>query len=192
MESIIKFGGHDWRVLDKKDGSMLIMADRVLELRSFHVCSPGVEKFPAIKWNDCEARKHLNSEFLNRFSAEEKARIINSHVKTCENAWYKASAGGDTHDYVFLLSIEEVVKYLGDGKDVANKVGKKEGVLNDDFNVKRRAVSLDDEAKTWWLRTPGEGDNFAALVNAEGGLAIRGMAVTLDDAGLRPAMWIKE
>ena len=192
MESMINFGGHDWRVLDRKDNNMLIMADKVLELRPFHAYAPGEDIHSAIKWNNCKARDYLNSAFLSRFSAEENARIIESHVKTEANVWYETSSGGDTHGRVFLLSIEEVVKYLGDGKDVTKKAGKRGGVLNDSSNAKRQAVSLDSKTTSWWLRSPGSYDTFAALVNTEGGLAIGGMSVDLEEAGLRPAIWIKE
>lgn len=192
MESMIKFGGYDWRVLEKKDGSMLVMADKVLELRAFYPRGSEHGSFVKIKWSDSEARKYLNGDFFSRFNAEEKARIIESTVKAEQNPWYGSiSAGDDTQDYVFLLSIGEVVKYLGDGKDVAKKAGKSKGVMNDDSNAKRQAALSDGNPVSWWLRSAGSGDNFAALVNDKGGLAIGGFNVT-EAFGLRPAMWIKE
>ena len=33
---IIQFGGHDWRVLDVRDGKALLLSDKIIEKRPYH------------------------------------------------------------------------------------------------------------------------------------------------------------
>jgi hypothetical protein len=84
---IIPFGEYDWRVLDVQGDRVLIITKDVVEERVYH------SESTLVIWEECDLRKYLNGEFLDRFSDDCK-RLINSDV--------------------FLLSIEEAEKYFKD------------------------------------------------------------------------------
>ena len=44
---------------------------------------------------------------------------------------------------------------------------------------------------SWWLRSPGEESNEAAEIHFLGGIVKVGESITMNDMGVRPAMWIK-
>ena len=115
---LVKFGRWDWRVLDEQDGKMLILTDCVVDYTRYH------EPDTKITWEDCNLRKYLNEQFVSEFSDSEKARIIKAKVENKGNPWYKLGKGGnDTEDCIFLLSIDELVKYFGDSGDLAKRKG---------------------------------------------------------------------
>jgi hypothetical protein len=115
------------------------------------------------------------------------------------------------------LSIEEVVKYLGDGNLARPKMSPEEkkfwdvriyeskgvpdwfkqiGYPNQSFfidfhgNPKRVARDADGETCWWWLRSPGRYDDYAARVHGDGDVYVYGDRVTLDSGGVRPALWL--
>ena len=103
----IRFGGYDWYVLDKQKGKILILTEKVIEKRAYH------SKECAITWETCDMRKYLNGDFYQSFSESDRLRIAETKVVTKDNPWYGTS-GNPTTDKVFLLSIDEVIKYFGD------------------------------------------------------------------------------
>jgi hypothetical protein len=88
-EELVHFGGSSWRVLDVEDGKTLVISEDVLEKRRFDAGSN--------EWSSSEIRSYLNGEFMNRFSAEERAKIVDTNG-----------------DHVFLLSVDEVNSYFTD------------------------------------------------------------------------------
>ena len=56
----------------------------------------------------------IHSAFFNTFTDEERSRILPRDVHNTDNGWFWIRGGNDTVDYIFLLSIEEVVRYFGD------------------------------------------------------------------------------
>lgn len=196
----IKFGKYQWKVLDIKDKSVLIITDDIIELRAYHN-KPG-----DITWADSEIRKYLNSEFLNNFSEDEKQRIITTTNQNNDNQWFNMIGGNTTEDKVFLLSIEEVVcKYFGDSSEnlrVPNGKYKYWFTKKDANNEKRMAKYLDC-LWWWWLRSPGRKQNKAAYVHGDGNIGMQGNSalkcnltsvyhpVTNEvKGGVRPALWI--
>jgi hypothetical protein len=85
LGDIIPFGEYHWRVLDVQEGKALIITEDVVEERVYHS-----ESAP-ITWEECDLKKYLNGEFLDKFNDECK-RLIDSDI--------------------FLLSIEEAEKYF--------------------------------------------------------------------------------
>ena len=102
---LIKFGSHDWRVLDIQDGKALIITENIVE--------DMIQGF-VTTWEQGDIRRWLNGEFYNRFSATEKSRINLTTVTNPGNPQSGEYSGADTNDYVFLLSFEEVKKYFAD------------------------------------------------------------------------------
>jgi hypothetical protein len=101
------------------------------------------------------------------------------------------TGGIDTIDKVFLLSIEEAVKYFGDSGQLQNRPKNADYLINDQYNSARIAKFSDDEASWWWLRSPGRDSNRAAYVLDFGYIDLSGGFFNRDDGGVRPALWLK-
>ena len=112
----IQFGGYGWRVLDVKDGKALLLSDKVLERKAIHHDGKVI-----ITWADSDMRQYLNGEFLGGIPADERAKIAETTVANKDNQWYGTKGGNDTKDKIFLLSLDEVVKYFGDSGKAAAK-----------------------------------------------------------------------
>ena len=161
--STISLGGHDWIVLEVIDGKKaLVLSDKVIELRAYH------SKDVSISWENCDLRKYLNGEFYKKtFSEKEKKRIIETEI---------SNVGNKTMDKVFLLSSGEasISRYFKD-------------------NSERIALDMNTgEVCWWWLRSPGSyGSSYAASVQADGNVNVRGNDRVSNTGGVRPALWLK-
>jgi len=209
--SSIDFGGHKWRVLDVKDRTALIISEQILERRPYH------RSLSEVTWEKCSLRSYLNGEYYEtKFTTEEKARIVESRNSNPPNPWYGTEGGAETIDKIFLLSLDEVVKYFGDSGDLKNKkrkeidsdkstiIDEEKGIYDivgyedpdgwsiiDKYNNNRIAKEADGKQWFWWLRSPGENPNHAVNVNSGGALNVYGSNVVIDNGGVRPALYIK-
>ncbi|MDR0286699.1 MAG: DUF6273 domain-containing protein [Clostridiales bacterium] len=193
----MKFGGRDWLVLDKQDGSVLLLSENATEYRRYHHTDTD------ITWAECELRGYLNNDFYNSFSDTEKERIIKTKVTTPVQPWHGTSGGADTDDYIFLLSVQEVVKYFGDSGDMEHRKGwwaDMEGywlgngfgqVLYDQYNLSRSVNDANGADSIWWLRSPGRLNKFAIGVGPHGCIGFTGHGVYGTNKSVRPAMWVK-
>ena len=101
--SSLSFGEYTWKVLEIKNGAALIMTENMVEQYPYH------DHAGAVTWENCALRRYLNNDFYARFSMEEQAKIMPVCNKNDGNQWDGSCGGADTTDYIFLLSIEEVV-----------------------------------------------------------------------------------
>lgn len=197
---IVSFGQYDWQVLAVKESCALLITRDIVELRAFHN-QPG-----DITWAESELRNYLNHDFYNRFSQEEKARIVPFPLQNNDNPWFDTNGGEDTVDHVFLLSIEEAVcSYFGDSSanlKVPNGKYKYWFSRKDPNNEKRKAQHLDC-VWWWWLHSPGRKQAKAAYIHGDGNIGIQGNnafkcnisgvyhPITGDvKGGVRPALWV--
>jgi hypothetical protein len=208
----IKFGGYDWIVLDVQGGKALILTEKVL----FHL-SYDASYAEVVTWADCSVRTYLNEYFYDSFSAADKVRIAETRNVNKDNPWHGTDGGADTTDKVFLLSIEEVVKYFGDSGQLRDPPyyynewmdeWELEWAIDDQYNDKRVAYSAvaglrgepAGSATAWWLRSPGNREETIAYVSFYGSVDIYGMdyyypAADMSDGGfyylgVRPALWL--
>ena len=181
---IISFGENQWRVLDVQNGKALILSEKVIEKRMYH------EKNEDITWERCTLRKYLNEEYLNSFSAEERSRIAETTIVNNDNPWFSTIGGNATKDKVFLLSLEEVIKYFGDSGQLNNKNPNSKYFINDQYNYVRIAKDAKGEECWWWLRSPGYYGNLAAYVHDFGRVHVDGSDVHFGAGGVRPALWL--
>jgi|GEM_PF-1191057 len=183
---IIKFGGYDWLVLDKQSDKALIISENVLEKREYNE-----EYKSVITWETCTLRAYLNGDFYNSFSESDKKKIIKTKNKNPDNQWYNTDGGNDTEDYIFLLSLDEVVKYFGDSGQLKNRPSKESYSIDDQYNEKRIAY-FNGENDWWWLRSPDGYGNNAAFVRSGGTVDVSGHFVIYGNYdGVRPALWLK-
>lgn len=199
----VHFGKYNWQVLKVENGNALLLSERVLEYRPYN------ETDKNITWADSNVRSYLNNEFLNSFDDDDKKRIIKTVIKTPDNPWDFTNQGGnafteggkDTEDYIFLLSLDEVIDYFtNDGKDsmlYQAQLGKSEAKLFDGYENERKAYQLTrqldtTQASPWFLRSPGMLEDTVAYVDPKGSISVRGIIVTQERGGIRPAMWVKD
>ena len=169
-----------WRVLDIEDDRALLISEDVLELRQYD----GLERYygerlsdadidwnsVSITWADSEIRAWLNDDFLSEaFSAGERRAIRLSEISNPDNPKYGTLGGRDTEDRVFLLSIDEAERYFASSSD--------------------RIARYEGEAWWWWLRSPGIGSSYAAIVSYNGDVYDDGYIV-YSNYGVRPALYI--
>ena len=181
---IIQFGGHDWRVLEVQDNKALIISDKILELLPYNVA------YTDVTWETCKLRQYLNNDFYNSFYSADRSRVVEATIINDDNQWFGTRGGKDTTDRVFLLSLEELVKYFGDSGQLANYPGKIQ-YLHDKYNISRIAYNAAGVAWRWWLRSPGYGKHNPTYVFDDGRVNVYGYPATDDKCGVRPALWLK-
>lgn len=198
----VKFGDYNWQVLDVKNGSALILSERILDYRPYN-------NLPAeTTWAECDLRAYLNGEFYNNFGDKERQLIMPVKNENPDNPWDFSEQGGcaatkggkDTEDYIFLLSLDEIIRYFStDGKDsmlYQSQLGAREMKLSDGFEKSRIAYNLNGDitnpsGTAWFLRSPGMYQENAAYIGSKGSIAVCGTWVEGTTYGMRPAMWVK-
>ena len=161
MDSI-KFGksknGEDieWIVLYRDDKKALLLTKYLSVVNPYFEDDNINNVNKKATWETSTIREWLNTKYYNEtFSNSEKEYIILSKLET-------------TSDNVFLLSVDEVNKYL-----------KKTKARSSDFA----------SADSWWLRTTGQDEKFAAFVKNDGKIDEDGAFIN-SDKSTRPAIWV--
>lgn len=184
VEDIVEFGRYPqdadgtirpltWRVLDRKDDSVLMITEYGIDTKPYH------ERYEDVTWEHCSLRYWLNHDFLDvAFTDIEEASILLTDVDNskAENiAKYHTSGGNNTKDKVFLLSYREAFKKYF----LCNEARRS---IPTDY-AKNKAFSC-----RWWLRSPGNTQNYAAIVNFYDPCDIN--YVTYDHGCVRPVLWV--
>jgi hypothetical protein len=180
---IIRFGPYDWRVLAVEGGKALVIAEDIIERRAYN------DDWEDVTWETCTLRQYLNGAFYGSFSAGEQAQIHETEAENRDNQWLGAKGGNPTRDNIFLLSIEEVVKYFGDSGRLENKNPDSKYWFGDQYNSERVA-NFNDIGFWWWLRSPGGTQNLAAGVCGDGSVNLLGDGIDGTVGGVRPALWL--
>jgi hypothetical protein len=192
-------------VLAVENGKALIITDKIIDFRAYH------NEWEDITWAECDLRAYLNGEFYNGFSATDKAKIAETRNVNKDNQWHYPEydpgdilaprGGADTTDKIFLLSLEEVVKYFGDSGQLA-KGNSYVWNIDDQYNGARIAYTAKEyvfpwgyaypagTAWRWWLRSPGDISEKAVEVDGGGYIVVFGNPVGDSVSGLRPALWL--
>jgi hypothetical protein len=187
----VKLGGIDWRVLTVENNRALLISEKILEKRPYNI------EGKDITWENCTLRKYLNNEFYNKLGVVKPA-IAETRNSNPDNLWYGTPGGNATSDKVFLLSIDELVKYFGDSGDLKNERRKdfngnvrSDGYcIYDQYNSARIANYGSEGACWWWLRSPGSRSRSAARVDVDGSVDVDGYSVNNVSGGVRPAFWL--
>jgi hypothetical protein len=193
---IVRFGegGNEynstWIVLEIKDGKALLLAYYAY-MQAPH------DAVLTTTWAESDMRKaqYLQSDFYMR--RLDMVHLINeTSVSTPNNAWFGTSGGATITDKLFLLSIEEVVRYFGDSGQLRNQPAGQTGIfarITDEFNDNRIATQQPTATRgiSWWLRSPGNSGNTFAYVTAIGEIIVAGdHNPDMARFHLRPAMWV--
>ena len=182
---VIRFGNFDWRVLDRQGAVALVISESVILRQPYH------ESLGEVTWASSSIRYVLNTAFFDSFHQNDRQRILDTPVTTSSNPWFGTSGGETTIDRLFLLSIEETVRFFGDSGQLGSRTVPQDWqnpdawYINDEFNGERLAGGV-----MWWLRSPGSNANRVAAVSPLGMISVRGDMSPSIEAGIRPAMWI--
>lgn len=174
-----------WKVLTRIGTRVLVVSEKVLDCHEY-----GGET-----WKDSTIRSYLNGEFFNKaFTSEEQAMIPTVTVKNPDNETYGTYGGGDTEDKIFLLSLDEVKRYIADGNQTPDHEARRaEGTswALDKYDELMPPNTLYTRYDTmlWWLRDPAE-KSCHMYVTILGNLNTEGARIGFDRGGVRPAMWI--
>lgn len=197
----------EWIVLSKDDNGILLLSRYVLD------CFPYNNTFGNTDWNLCSLRKWLNGDFYsNSFSPEEKEFILISEKNTNNNEFFGTAGGINTQDYVFCLSLDEVMEYyeldwydsetfrggcqalITEGTPYAVSQGVLNETINNYFSDSRYDYLNEMEGRQgcyWWLRTPGEDGNYTCDVSLYGEVGATQYYINQDTyRGVRPALYI--
>ena len=165
----------EWLVLKNNNKTALIVSKYGLDCKQFHHNRLDDD----VSWRNCDLRKWLNSDFLNKaFSSDEQERIVFGPIFTADNDKCWTEGCGRTYDKVFCLSIAQATKYF-----VSDALRKCRPTA---YALSHRVWRNDDGYCWFWLRSPGFGD--ASDVSCNG--AIRHMGCTVDSnrSAVRPAL----
>ena len=192
------FGQRWWRILeaDNSESTILVISYDTVCQKAFE------EEKEAANWETCSLRKWLNEEFYSQsFSDDEKAAIVESELKDPRDYSFLLGKDLTTKDKVFILSIEEALKYFKDDKDNISKdlrctFGYYRWWLRTCVYFRRKGMSLNYEHRDW-----GKGYHVCYIEN---GLGNKGLSYKLSynlkntcdvtgltgnySAGVRPAI----
>jgi hypothetical protein len=185
---LIEFGGREWRVLDVQGRYTLIITENTIGRREYHTI------WERANWETSTLRQWLNGEFLNDFSAEDRARIRETYVINSDNPWGGDLGGGpNTTDRVFLLSLDELGRFFG-GSGLWADPSRPDfhpWVLTDGHDSTRIARDAGGNGTAWWLRTPGGNNHHAVYVDSVGRIVAYGTTLIDPLKYVRPALWLR-
>ena len=183
----------EWIVLDydDKEHKALLLSRYGLDAKPYN------DEDTSVNWEQCTIRNWLNGEFLQTvFSAEERKAILTTEVDNGVLQGYSkwhGEGGNNTQDQMFLLSYAEANRYFKVAENIS--LNTKARVAPTSYAIRMGAMTdtysrttNDEEAGWWWLRSPGNFQNKAAMVNANGSL-IDG-SVIYNWCVVRPAFWL--
>ncbi len=173
----------EWEVLDVENKKALLISKYALDCQRYNSRSAGVT------WESCTLRNWLNDTFLNQaFTPYHQEEILSSTVTADKNPQYETEPGNATTDKVFLLSTTEAEKYFSteeERKCVPTEHAKANCAYTSSSYTKDGAATC-----MWWLRAPGNSQNYAANVFSDGSIYYFGNYVYYAYSCVRPAMWI--
>ena len=182
----------EWVVLSKNKSQMLVVSKYALDYLPYHKTGG------SITWENCTLRSWLNDKFYNAaFNKAEKDLIKTTTVENLDNAVHGTTAGNNTKDKIFLLSLYEVIETdYGFAEDYATYDENRRcgatayAVAMGLSTYDSYKIKYGDAAYSWLLRSPGYGAYSAANVdNRDGCVGTFGDNVS-HYGGVRPALII--
>lgn len=185
----------EWIVLDKESDRVLLLSKKSLDYRQVDSTNPmeiglgeGTIAY-RYSWSLCELRQWLNGTFLDQaFSSAEQELLCETIVRNSPN-YYDFSAGSDTLDKAFLLSMNETENYFPAEKDriaqatqYAQNLAYEKSV-KDGYPLDKKALS---QGAAWWLREK-EIEYYFFTVDEAGRSSD---SYSMDYMMVRPAIWV--
>ena len=168
-----------WKVLSVEEGAALLITKQAII---------SVEASPFYNdigtWDKSKLRKWLNKSFLEAaFTETERKLIRKSLLTTPKNPFTKIDSGKDTVDSVFLLSYEEVEKYMPTNEERLAEMTEYARAHHPNNDYKHRDQIF------WETRTIGGKDGRGSIAIYHTGEGCCNGA-HFGSYALRPAMWV--
>ena len=179
----VRFHDNEFMVLTVQGAAALIVSKECLFAMPYN----RVKK--EVTWETCDIRAYLNHDYYESLFVAEQNAIIETALANSKNPCFETIGGESTNDRVFLLSLEEVLRYMGDYEKFEKNFRRR--FIDDDEN-KKRIAQREGKVCNWWIRTPGRCESMAVIVDVFGAVNIIGQDVNFGNYGVRPAMWIKK
>lgn len=183
-----KWENMKWRVLQKNDSTLFLMADQGIDCKDYHALGAD------ISWENSTMRHWLNKDFYDMaFSNDEQKAIVKQMIVNEDNSNYGTEGGNNTKDKVFLLSMEEVINpsygfckrddlksltHMMKATDYAHAMG---AYVNS--NVYQGNC-------WWWLRSSGYTTFHAVYVGCYGLVRLDGDYIDAYDKTCVPALYL--
>lgn len=151
----------EWYVLHEGPKATLVLSKDVIATDFFSGKNKLTEEAIPSTYEESYIRELLAEFFNDNFTFEEKCRILTN----------------DLGDHLFLLSPDEVRKYL---RTPESRIGEIRWV-DEDAGI---------EKSEWWVNAYGAEDNMIQYVDKQGEIYEEGIHNDADEIGIRPAMWI--
>ena len=166
----------EWIVMKKEGNQVLLLSKYVLDAKPYN------EELEEVTWETSDIRQWLNNEFYTTaFNKAEKAKIQTSLIKNEDNSEYGTSGGNDTEDKVFLLSKKEAKTLFSNNEEKIAKAT--------EYAEKSGVYVNEEKVAGWWLRSPGDNSDSAAVVYSYGWGYRYGYDVYYSyGGGVRPAL----
>ncbi|MCM1246410.1 MAG: DUF6273 domain-containing protein [Roseburia sp.] len=160
----------EWTVLERKGNSVLLISTYILAKKRYYPLNK-----KTVTWRDCSLRKWLNENFYQKaFDESERGKIIETELNNTDEK--------NTRDSVFLLSEDEVEKYM-------KSEGDRKACYYNGFGFVTWGWLLRGERTFERWDTTGNYAYNASMVN------YYGEAMSYGDAkgkkGVRPALWLQ-
>ena len=152
-------GGAAWTVIAVDGSRALLLADKSVGKKPYN------KQSKEVTWEICTLRKWLNEDYYKKLSDDEKAIILEVENENPGNTETGVSGGNKTKDKVFILSLEEIKKYLPEESGRGN-------------------------GEWWWIRTPAEEQRQALVIEPDGSI-LKDDGWVEFACWIRPAVWIK-
>lgn len=191
-----------WRVLEVSNGQALLLADKVLDNQKYN------KNYVNVTWETSSIRSWLNGQgalfnqpgidytrnnFINTaFSENEQKNILVTNVINDNNIDKGTAGGNDTFDRIFLLAESQIYT---EKNGFAVKYNVCDEARRSQCSSYAFAMGCWKTTETpykgnvyWWLRSPGDKSDDAALVDRYGWVDRYGIHVDSSDYGVRPAL----
>ena len=190
----------EWIVIDNENDSVLLLSKYILDVKPYEVDIEVDDDKGAYNWEKSYIRKWLNEDFYNiAFDELEKERLSISDVKNgkvygINNSNEPFEMGADTKDRVYILSKDEIRKYLGYEFNGMNEryiasytkfasESLDKNSIDKDFAIWNKERDYDPKFNSYaeyWVRSPenvvtiNDYEYLALMVSKDGHLANRG------------------
>ena len=154
---------------------------------------PYNEERTDITWEHSSIRRFLNEDFFSAaFTAEEQRLIQTTTVVNSDNPIHGTEGGSDTLDKVYLLSLEEVMRYFDISECAETFYGHLYACASQYAISKGVWLEIPDSTRCWWwLRSSGGNPANACEVGSKGYLSFNGSSVDILERAVRPVIRIK-
>ncbi len=162
-----------WIVINKEEDFITLLAEKGIAGGVYH------HKHQEISWENCDLRKHLNSDvFTGMFSKYEAADIVPQNG-----------------DILSLLTVDEAESFFDSDKDrelAITEKARRDGTNTNVMSYHNYWGVKGYSSSWWWLRgETGRSDICAPIVTVDGTISQEEKAVNKPNGAIRPVIRVK-